>query len=63
MVAVFLVLLLQLHGLRHSVSFLLINTLEISLKLLFFKSFRSSPKKLWITLLKTLLDTAETLEK
>jgi len=47
----------------HSVIFLLINILEITLKLLFFMVFRSSPNKLWITLLKTLLDAPETLEK
>jgi len=47
----------------HSVIFLLINILEISGKSLFFKIFRSSPNKLWITLLKTQSDASETLEK
>ena len=47
----------------HAVTFLLINILETTGKLLFFMAFRSSPNKLWITLLKTLRDGPQTLEK
>jgi hypothetical protein len=43
--------------------FLLIKILETTGKLLFFMVFRSSPNKLWITLLKTLRDDPQTLEK
>jgi len=43
--------------------FLLINILETTGKLLFFMAFSSSPNKLWITLLKTLRDDPQTLEK
>jgi len=43
--------------------FLLISILEITGKSLFFMIFRSSPKKLWITLLKTLPDASQSLEK
>jgi len=43
--------------------FLLINILETTGKLLFFMAFRSSPNKLWITLLKTLRDGPQSLEK
>jgi hypothetical protein len=43
--------------------FLLINILETTGKLLFFMVFRSSPNKLWITLLKTLRDGPQSLEK
>jgi len=42
---------------------LLINILEISGKLLFFKAFKDSPNKLWITLLKTQSDGPQSLEK
>jgi hypothetical protein len=45
------------------VNFLLTNILETTGKLLFFMVFRSSPNKLWITLLKTLRDDPQTLEK
>jgi hypothetical protein len=41
----------------------LIKFLENTGKLLFFKVFRRSPKKLWITLLKTPLDGPQSLEK
>ena len=47
----------------HGVKLLLINILETTGKLLFFMTFRSSPNKLWITLLKTLRDDPQTLEK
>ena len=47
----------------HAATFLLINILETTGKLLFFMVFRGSPNKLWITLLKTLRDDPQTLEK
>ena len=47
----------------HFVTFLLTNIVETTGKLLFFMAFRCSPNKLWITLLKTLRDEPQTLEK
>jgi len=47
----------------HFVTFLLTNIVETTGKLLFFMAFRCSPNKLWITLLKTLRDDPQTLEK
>jgi hypothetical protein len=54
---------LEHEGILACRHFLLINILETTGKLLFFMAFRSSPNKLWITLLKTLRDDPQTLEK